>query len=66
MARQKAKPVTKNPNIVIPERRVFALRLSEEELDKVRLIMVVNNLPDFSNTIRFLINQESARLEGLE
>lgn len=66
MTKPKAKPVTKNPNMSFPERRAFSVRLSEEELEKCKFIMTVYNIPDFSSTIRFLIHNECARLEGLE
>ena len=66
MAKDRSKVTTKNPNIVMPEKKVFAIRLTEEERSKIRYIMIVHNLPDFSSTIRFLIEKECERLEGLE
>lgn len=62
----KQTPITKNPNYTDIKRRAFAVKLSDEELEKVRYIMTVHNLQDFSKTIRFLIHRECARLEGIE
>ena len=62
----KQTPITKNLNYTDIKRRAFAVKLSDEELEKVRYIMTVHNLQDFSKTIRFLIHNECAHLEGLE